>query len=88
VDNVMVGVIRCSTREYRAYAYGINGKFEATGERPWRPIDYPTGGFAYQLAMSEDYACQYSHSSFAKKEIIKRMRWQGVEHKDFSGKPN
>ena len=75
VDNVVAEGLRCETREYREYGYGTGDKFEAV-DRKWRVIMATPGPFGYRMAMSDDFACQYSRRPYDRDTILKRIKWQ------------
>ena len=75
VDNVIAEGLRCATREYREYGYGTGDKLEPV-DRPWRVIMATPGPFGYRMAMSDDFACQYSRLPYDRDTIVKRIRWQ------------
>jgi len=88
VDNVIAEGIRCTTREYRQYAYGNSkGSFEPTPKRPWRFIGQPTGPLAYRLALSEDYACKYDRNPYSKATILKRIAGESDPAREFISDP-
>ncbi len=86
-DNILVEGLRCDAREYRSYATGGNGRLEPTTERPWRAIGQPGGAFAYRLAMSETFACQYDRNPYPKETILKRISGQRGGANDFLRDP-
>jgi len=88
VDNVIVEGIRCTTREYREYAYGTSGnELEPVVGRGWRMIGQPSGAFAYRLVLSERYACKYDRNPYTKETILKRIAGQSDPSEDFLNSP-
>jgi hypothetical protein len=75
VDNVIAEGLRCDTREYREYGYGSGDKLEPV-TRKWRVITATPGPFGYRMAMSDDFACQYSRLPYDRDTIVKRVKWQ------------
>jgi hypothetical protein len=74
VDNVLAEGLRGGTREYREYGYGTNNKFEPV-DRPWRMIRATPGPFGYRVAMSDDFACQYSRRPYDRDTLLQRIKW-------------
>lgn len=83
-ENVFYEGIRCSTREWRSYAYGTSaGSWQALGETPWRVIR-DLGVERYRLELYRYYLCDPKVGPRERKELFRRMRY-GVPHNETLG---
>ncbi len=72
--NVSFEGLRCSTREYRRYAYGTNGSWQALGDTPWERI-MKSGMGHYRHELYRDYLCGTSSDVLERDEILRRLRY-------------
>jgi hypothetical protein len=73
-SNVSYEGLRCSTREYRRYAYGANGSWQALDEAPWERI-MESGMGHYRYELYRDYLCDTTSSTLKRDEILRRLRY-------------
>lgn len=74
-ENLFYEGIRCSTQEWRSYAYGTSvGKWQALGEAPWRMIQ-DRGVERYRLELYRYYLCDPKVGPRLRKEMFQRMRY-------------
>lgn len=74
-ENLFYEGIRCSSQEWRSYAYGSSaGKWQALGETPWRVIG-GLGTDRYRLELYQYYLCDPKVGPRLRKEMFRRMRY-------------
>jgi hypothetical protein len=72
--NVAYEGIRCSTREYRRYAYGANGSWQVLDDMPWERLrESGMGHYRYQLYRY--YLCDTTSDTLKRDEILRRLRY-------------
>lgn len=76
--NVAYEGIRCSTREYRRYAYGANGTWQALDDIPWERIR-ETGMGHYRYALYRGYLCDTTSDTLKRDKILRRLRYSRGE---------
>jgi hypothetical protein len=74
--NVSYEGMRCSTREYRRYAYGAGGNWQLLDETPWERITRSGMGH-YRYGLYRDYLCDTTSDSLKQDEILRRLRFPG-----------
>lgn len=74
-ENLFYEGIRCSTQEWRSYAYGTSaGKWHGLGEASWRAIN-GLGFERYRLELYRYYLCDPKVGPRDRKEMFRRMRY-------------
>ena len=74
-ENLFYEGIRCSTQEWRSYAYGSSaGSWQELGETPWDVIS-DRGVERYRLELYRHYLCDPKVGPRLRKEIFRRMRY-------------
>ncbi len=72
--NISYEGLRCSTREYRRYAYGTNGGWQTLDETSWERI-MESGMGHYRYDLHRDYLCDTTSSTLKRDEILRRLRY-------------
>ena len=72
--NVSYEGLRCTTREYRRYAYGNNGSWQELHDTPWERIR-KSGMGHYRYVLYRDYLCDLTSSTLKRDEILRRLRY-------------
>ncbi|MBI5041553.1 MAG: CNP1-like family protein [Gammaproteobacteria bacterium] len=74
-ENLFYEGIRCTTQEWRSYAYGTRGgAWQSLGETPWRPIR-GVGFERYREQLFRYYLCNAKVGPLQRDEMLKRMRY-------------
>ena len=73
VRNVSYEGIRCGPREYRRYAYGLEGRLQPLPDEPWQHID-AYGVDQFRRALRDDYFCDAVLAPRTEREILRRLR--------------
>jgi hypothetical protein len=73
-SNISYEGLRCSTREYRRYAYGANGSWQTLDETSWERIK-ESGMGHYRYDLYRDYLCDTTSSILKRDEILRRLRY-------------
>lgn len=80
-ENVFYEGIRCSTQEWRSYAYGASdGTWQTLTDSPWRFIR-GLGVERYRMQLFRYYLCNSKLGTLPRDEMLRRMRY-GVPHAD------
>jgi hypothetical protein len=72
--NVAYEGLRCSTREYRRYAYGTSGGWQTLDDAPWERIR-ESGMGQYRFELYRDYLCDTTSDILKRDEILRRLRY-------------
>ena len=74
-ENVFYEGIRCSTQEWRSYAYGSSaGKWQALDETPWQFLRN-LGVQSYRLELYRYYLCNPKVGPRSRDDMLRRMRY-------------
>lgn len=74
-ENLLYEGIRCTTKEWRSYAYGAsNGDWQSLGETPWRLIN-GQGIERYREQLFRYYLCNVKAGPLRREEMLDRMRY-------------
>jgi hypothetical protein len=68
--NVTYEGLRCGERQYRRYAYGIDGSWQPMNNSPWRDVQ-GSGANRYRGILYEKYFCNPLRSNWSAEEMIK-----------------
>jgi len=76
--NITYEGLLCGTREYRRYAYGANGTWQALNDMPWERIR-ESGMGHYRYALYRGYLCDTTSDTLKRDEILRRLRYSRGE---------
>jgi hypothetical protein len=68
--NVTYEGLRCGEKQFRRYAYGIDGSWQAMNNSPWRDVQ-GSGANRYRGILYEKYFCNPLRSNRSAEEMIK-----------------
>lgn len=72
--NISFEGIRCKTREFRRYAYGVNAGWQRIESVPWQPVR--DGGMGhYRNVLWRDYLCDAENPGLKPDEMLRRIRY-------------
>lgn len=74
--NITYEGLRCGSRDYRRYAYGTNGNWQALDGMPWERI-MESGMGHYRYRLYRDYLCDATSDTLKRDEILRRLRYPG-----------
>lgn len=74
-ENLFYEGIRCSTQEWRSYAYGTNaGAWQTLGDTPWRAIRN-LGVERYRMSLYRYYLCDPVTGPLSPRKALDRIRY-------------
>ncbi len=71
--NVSYEGLHCGERQYRRYAYGVNGKWQLITNAPWKPLR-GRGANKYRRVFYEKYICDPTRLQESARQILDRFR--------------
>ena len=72
VWNVSNEVLRCGEKQFRRYAYGVDGNWQPLSNSPWRDIR-GSGANRYRQILYADYFCNLTRPYQSAEEMIGRF---------------
>lgn len=71
-QNVFYDGIRCQTAEYKTYAYGSQGKWQAAAYPEWQSLELVRGS-RHRVELFQYYLCDDFHAPLTRKQIVSRF---------------
>ncbi|MEJ1297788.1 MAG: CNP1-like family protein [Candidatus Sedimenticola sp. (ex Thyasira tokunagai)] len=76
-ENVAYEGIRCTTSEYKVYAYGSRGRLRPTSNPKWRSVSN-IGNTRYRGDLSVHYLCGRKFEVMSKEKMLQNLRYGGA----------
>jgi len=73
VWNVSYEGLHCGAREYRRYAYGIDGQWQPLDDTTWRPVS-GAGMNRYREIFYNTYMCPPTESFRTARQVLRKLR--------------